>query len=644
MAVVKSVVCALFLQAAALADPWHCDSLDPSICGYPFPNNFFKDDTTGFLNLTIDTFPKTKNNNSIDPNVGGWNTLDGFSPIPSIITYFQDLDDSKLPHFWDIAQSLSPASHTMLLNADTGDIIPHWIEMDHSADPENPEGYKRSIIMWPAHRLNDSATYIVAYRNLQTFAGSPVLASPAFAALRDSLPSDDVTVNARRGKFESIFAKLQSAGFSRQDLTLAWDFTVSSTKTQTSRMVTIRDDAFERVSGGIPFKITSVQDSPRRGVARELHGEMTVPWYLTQYAPGMSVRLNIAQDNPNLPLYNGDGLVTFTVIIPESLRNASNLGALMSYGHGLFGSQSEIETQYLCDEANEYGYVIVAVNWLGMCYEDEVVAASIVGEDLTDFAAIPDRSHQGMLNALLMMRLAASEAFYKSEHMLFDGRVVVDPSKRYYYGNSQGGIFGSVYMSLSTDVERGVLGVAGGPYSLLLPRSADFTPLFDIIKARYGDAQDRLFLMSSMQLLWDRLEPAGYLSHISKDPLPNTPKHRVLIHYGLADAQVTWLGDQMMGRSVNAHMFESNVVEGNVTLFGFPFHKDNETITDDINFIMGWDFSKPQAPFVNRPASKSTDTHEDTRREKTAMAQSFRFLSEGVITNTCSGPCRNVSI
>ena len=47
-----------------------------------------------------------------------------------------------------------------------------------------------------------------------------------------------------------------------------------------------------------------------------------------------------------------------------------------------------------------------------------------------------------MLNALLMMRLASSEKFYTSEHMKLNNRVVVDPSKRYYYGNSQGWIQG----------------------------------------------------------------------------------------------------------------------------------------------------------------------------------------------------------
>jgi len=88
------------------------------------------------------------------------------------------------------------------------------------------------------------------------------------------------------------------------------------------------------------------------------------------------------------------------------------------------------------------------------------------------------RVHAGMLNALLLMRLVTSPAFVTHKDVTFNGTSVIDPTRRYYYGNSQGGIFGSVYMALTTDVERGVLGVGGGPYNLLLPRSKDFEPLF----------------------------------------------------------------------------------------------------------------------------------------------------------------------
>jgi hypothetical protein len=53
----------------------------------------------------------------------------------------------------------------------------------------------------------------------------------------------------------------------------------------------------------------------------------------------------------------------------------------------------------------------------------------------------------------------------------------------------------SVYMAVSTDVLRGTAGVPGGPYGLLLPRSADFTALFDVAKARYASSIDRIAIV-----------------------------------------------------------------------------------------------------------------------------------------------------
>ena len=44
---------------------------------------------------------------------------------------------------------------------------------------------------------------------------------------------------------------------------------------------------------------------------------------------------------------------------------------------------------------------------------------------------------------------------------VINGRPTIDPTRRYYYGNSQGGILGINYMAASTDVERGCVGVPG---------------------------------------------------------------------------------------------------------------------------------------------------------------------------------------
>ena len=89
---------------------------------------------------------------------------------------------------------------------------------------------------------------------------------------------------------------------------------------------------------------------------------------------------------------------------------------------------------------------------------------------------------------------------------------------------------------LQTDVERGLIGVGGGPYSLLLPRSKDFEQLGTILQLRFPDPLQITSLLSAFQLLWDRAEPMVSDSsrlnhrwiwrwppppHLSQDTLPN---------------------------------------------------------------------------------------------------------------------------
>ncbi|XP_065913375.1 uncharacterized protein [Dysidea avara] len=57
------------------------------------------------------------------------------------------------------------------------------------------------------------------------------------------------------------------------------------------------------------------------------------------------------------------------------------------------------------------------------------------------------------------------------------------------------------------------------------------------------------------------MEPNGYMSSITDTPLPNTPSHRVIMHYGLGDAEVNILGLYSLARLVGAVMFENHVLE-----------------------------------------------------------------------------------
>ncbi len=142
----------------------------------------------------------------------------------------------------------------------------------------------------------------------------------------------------------------------------------------------------------------------------------------------------------------------------------------------------------MCVQANTSGWVVGGVDWLGMSSEDKLSCALMVETDLSNFPMIPDRLHQGdntgdrhaivteinammqrqvinlvsrafltwrcspvgtgMVNALLFNKLMADASFIRDDAMTFNGRTVVDPTRRFFYGGSLGGILGSVYMRL----------------------------------------------------------------------------------------------------------------------------------------------------------------------------------------------------
>ncbi len=94
------------------------------------------------------------------------------------------------------------------------------------------------------------------------------------------------------------------------------------------------------------------------------------------------------------------------LLIPHSVANSTHSPPLLlQYGHGLFGSQSEVETGYLEAEANQYGYILFACDWWGMSQLDVPTIALMIGTNISDFSIIPDRLTQGMLNAHILMRL-----------------------------------------------------------------------------------------------------------------------------------------------------------------------------------------------------------------------------------------------
>ena len=135
---------------------------------------------------------------------------------------------------------------------------------------------------------------------------------------------------------------------------------------------------------------------------------------------------------------------------------------------------------------------------------------------------------QGFLNMLLLGRamihpqgLSSNPAFQKG------GESVLDTTRLFFDGNSQGGIMGGGLTAVAPDFQRAVLGVPAMNYSTLLNRSVDFDTYAAIIYPNYRKVIDRQLWLAQIQLLWDRGEANGYAQHMTTEPLPNTPRaHR----------------------------------------------------------------------------------------------------------------------
>jgi hypothetical protein len=555
---------------------------------------------------------------------------DGFSAGSPIMTFLPGIALGQFGGPNDIDESLSGTSPSILLDVEMGEPVPHFAEIDIRA----PTAEQRSTMIRPVVRLRDNARYIVAFRNLRNEDDDPIEASPQFAALRDDTEGDE-SVEARRALYEDIFSRLADEGWDRSEVQIAWDFNTASDANNTQRLVHMRDMAFKLVKDAIendeiePYTIDSVEDNYETDdIAFRIIGTFPAPLFMTSAGPGSLLLLG----DDGLPVVNEETPwtdVPFEVLIPNIASDVEP-AAIIEYGHGLLGEKEQIESGHFRTFMNEYNYAFCATDLIGMSDSDtQTIVIALTGGDLSGLQTMFDRLHQGFLNYALLMRMMKTSFANDETYGQY-----IKGDEAYYYGISQGGIMGSVFMALSPDVERGALGVMGQPYSMLLFRSVDFNQFLDFIKPNYADFREQQFVVSLFQMLWDRVEPNGYSHHIRENPLPNpespsglTNTKEVLLRDAIGDHQVATHAGQIMARTLNA----PHLTTGLRDAWGLtPVDS-----TASGSFYTEYDFGLPGEPLCNVPMSLCDDPHELLRRREAARKQLDEFLRNGTGTNHC---------
>jgi hypothetical protein len=607
-----------------------CDPLVPTQCGFPFPSNVWLADdpstvTKKRVAFSAGTLPKPKTSSkSTDP--AAWSDIDGFSTGQAPMTHLPGATVDGLPTQDTIDLSLTDESPTVLIEAETGERVPHFAEIDMSAFNDDD----RAFMIRPVVRLKDATRYIVAIRRVKGADGRALAPAPVFQALRDGSRLDkEPSVGRRRALYADIFSKLEKAGVAKNDLQIAWDYSTSSRENNTRWLLHMRDDALATVGDeGPKYTIKSVEMNPNENIWKRIYVNMEVPLYLDK--PETGGKLVFGADG--LPKQNGTAEYEVVIHIPNKVMEGVP-AALLQNGHGLLGSKNEGQNGYLAELSNRKNFVSFSVDLVGFAGDDQITVANAVGGgDIGMFKTVVDRQHQGVLNSLLAMRMMKGR-FLKDVEAQYNGKSVIDPTQCYYRGDSQGGIFGTTYMAVSTDVTRGLLGEPGLPYNLLLNRSTDFGPFFVILLGTFRTNMDIQLAMGLVQMHWDRTEPNGYVPYIVDNTLPNTPPHDVLLHVAIGDYQVTPLGAHIIARATKA----KNAAPVNRSIWGI----EEATPPFMGSGIVEFDFKLPEAPKTNTPPAgpSDDDPHDKVRVLDAAYDQTDTFLRTGVIEQYCSGPC-----
>jgi hypothetical protein len=614
-----------------------CDNLLPD-CLYPFPSDAYvaPDGTLSLPTLFAGTFdPASTNRNR------------GFGAASPIL--FQ-LPGAALPAdaVFDPAPSLSAEARTVLVDAETGERIPHWVETDWLSPDLDPP----LLVIRPSVPLPRGREVVVGVRGLTDGSGATVEAPAAFVALRDREASVWKGVHARRAHYEAVvFPALEAAGVARASLQLAWSFPVQSDADATRPLLAVRDAVFAALPPeGPAYAIDAVyacdgggDDPPdcHPSIRLIIDGTVEVP---SAVEPPDALGIRRARfDAAGAAVIDGVERWPFRLQLPHAAFDGPAPVPVLQYGHGFLGGREEANNGWLREMADRTGFAILACDLQGMSTIDGLTWVGTLTTEGGRFPELQELAWQGVVNQLVQQRLVKTSLAEDPDPRLRrdDGALAWDPSTVWYYGNSQGGSVGTLVTATSLDVERGVLGVPGSGYPFLLHRSVDFDPFVTVMRVAYPFPDAIPVFLALLGTGWDASDPLTFAPHLHGDPLPGTPDKEALFHVAKEDREVVNEASFVSARAAGAALMIPAVRP-------VPLLAEEAYPASPGAALVEVDFGIPDDPTPLDPPDGDPsqpdegNTHGWLRAWPPAQDQLVAFLRDGRVLDVCEGsPCRH---
>jgi hypothetical protein len=612
-------------------------------CMYPFPSDFFtKPDATKvtgrLVEMTPDALPKfvgsEDGNTPID--FFGQFPSDGFSVLPQVGVRIPGSvrAEDLIPMYGDVGASLTSASRTALIDAETGERVLHFSE----TDPRPEEVDDRILLVRPLIRLKSAHRYIVALSGLHTVAGSEIAPPATFGRVRDGDADGDTEERLAAYYDAHVFPALEKAGIARGGLQLAWDFTTESDEQTTGDMLSIRSQLIDQLAATPPVvtvtKVTNAPDTEHsRWIGREIKATIRVPLFLD--STEMGARIHRGADSK--PAANGTAEFPFTIRIPNSVTSGARKGRIVQYGHGFYGTQREMIDRYPSRFADETGSVLVGADWIGVSTPDRGHLIDMLASSPEKTGDFTDRLHQAFANLIAISIALQGPVTQLSQVKNDAGELLYDPSRVEFYGLSMGGIVGKTYVALSPVIDRASFSVGGCGFGLLMSRAQPFGPLLTLVDYATGSRSGGMRAELLLQTALDRVDPITYAPHLLTNTYPGSPaSRRILSQIGIGDTSVPNTTEHIFMRSVGVPV----MTPGPRSIHGL------ETTAGPVegSVLVEWDFGIPPVDVEAVPVGFSNIVHEQVRRQVPGNRMTEQLFSTGRVENLCGGVCRGVEM
>ena len=301
---------------------------------------------------------------------------------------------------------------------------------------------------------------------------------------------------------------------------------------------------------------------------------------------------------------------------------------MILYGHGLMGSANESTGGVQRTTASELCMVFVGTDLRGMSSMDVPAVARALNE-MSLSNEVFEVIEQGFVNYITLAH--AMRTSFATQLFLDGAKQLVDPTKVYYYGISQGAIMGAGAMAYEPTITRAALAVGGANYSLLLERSLDWPTYKSILQGAYPDPLDIALAINLFQMRWDKVEGSGISHALTQGTPTGVPAKQILMQVALGDEQVPNEGSWWQARTMGIPIL------GPTPLTPWGLEVQASPLAQGSALVI-MDGGAPPPPSTNVPP-EDLKMHNLTRNQPAARRQIGDFFRTGQIVNHCEGAC-----